>query len=327
MNKDEKISYLEKNLDSLSERLKKCDICPRECGVNRFSGEVGYCGVGADLIVYTAFAHYGEEPAISGQNGSGAIFFSGCNLKCVYCQNHKFSHSQEGENLTEAQLATIMLCLQEKGAHNINLVTPTHYLVPIMRALLIAFKEGLVIPIIYNTSGYEKKEIIEIINDIIDIYLIDMKYMVSELSNMYSHARDYPVNNQKVIKLIYNKKPNVFNGALLEEGVVIRHLVLPSHFEETIRALSWVKENTPDVLLSLMFQYQPYFIKASSFQQIDRRVNVSEYNQIKDFLEDLKLKGWVQDLSPQEYLAGVHFDPEFSALLNRSNKDNRYEKD
>ncbi|UCD15587.1 MAG: radical SAM protein [Candidatus Omnitrophota bacterium] len=309
-----KIKLLEKNLDAFYRRLEKCDICPRECGINRLRQGRGYCGAGKDLVVYTAFLHKGEEPAISGEAGSGTIFFSGCNLKCIYCQNYKFSHSLKGKKITERQLADIMLKLQRRGAHNVNLVTPTHYLPQIMKALLIAFKEGLAVPIVYNSSGYEKKEVIDKCSDIIDIYLMDIKYMVASLSKRYSHAENYPLFNQKVIKTLCNSKSSVWEGRLLKKGLIIRHLVLPGHFEETIRVLSWVKENAPGAILSLMFQYQPYF-KAASYPRINRRVNVSEFKQIKDFLEDSELEGWVQDLNSREKLAGPHFKPDFSGLL------------
>lgn len=272
-------------------------MCPRECGINRNNSK-GYCGAGIEVMVYTAFLHRGEEPAISGEKGSGTIFFSGCNLKCVYCQNYKFSHFPQGEIITLRQLADIMLRLQEKGAHNINLVTPSHYLAQIMEALLIAFKEGLEIPIVYNTSGYDKESVIYEVNAIIDVYLIDLKYITPALAKMYSCAEDYPVVNQKVIKMIYLCKPAVWEGQLLKEGVLIRHLVLPGYVEETLKVLTWVKKNAPFAILSLMFQYQPYF-KASTYPQISRRVNISEYTQIKEFLQNLDLKGWVQDFDTE----------------------------
>jgi putative pyruvate formate lyase activating enzyme len=314
---ENKIKQIEAILDHVYNRLGKCDICPRDCGVNRLKGEMGYCGAAEKLVVYTAFLHRGEEPAISGECGSGTIFFSGCNLKCVYCQNYKFSHSLKGKIMNEEKLAKIMLKLQDRGAHNINLVTPTHFLPQILKALLIAFKNGLTLPIVYNTSGYEKEEIIESINDIVDVYLIDMKYVISSLAKIYSHTEHYPFVNQKSIKKICAIKENVWNEDLMRQGVIVRHLVLPSHFEETIRVLSWVKENTPNAILSLMFQYQPYF-KAKNYPELARRVNDVEYQQIKSFLEDFELDGWVQDLEPDEHLAGVHFDSTLDDLLDPS---------
>lgn len=304
---EKKIDAIGLILDSLYERLESCDLCPRECGVNRTSGKKGYCGAGLKLVVYTAFLHQGEEPAISGERGSGTIFFSGCNLKCIYCQNYKFSHFEQGKTISEEDLAEIMLKLQKKGAHNINLVTPTHFLPQILKALLIAFRRGLELPVVYNTSGYEKEDILDLIGNIVDVYLTDMKYAVSSLALRYSHAENYPFFNQKGVKKMYRQKNVLWEGPLIKEGLIIRHLVLPSHFEETIRVLSWIKQNIPEALLSLMFQYQPYY-KAEAYSEISRRVDRLEYNQIKSFLEDLELEGWIQDLNSEERLAGVHFD-------------------
>lgn len=273
--------------------------------------------MGAELTVYTAFLHKGEEPGISGRNGSGTIFFSGCNLKCLYCQNYKFSHHLEGRIITEEELAHIMLALEAKGAHNINLVTPTHFLPQILKSLLLALKKGLSLPIVYNTSGYEKPEIIELIKDVIDIFLPDMKYHKPAAAEKYSHALDYPTYNQESIKVIYRykKETTLWEGGLLKGGLVIRHLVLPNQVEEAIKILNWIKEYTPKALVSIMFQYQPYF-KANLYPDLKRMVKEKEYEEVVGALNDIELKGWVQDLSPQEELAGVHFLPALDTLLH-----------
>lgn len=306
----DKIHAIEAITEPLSRRLEKCDICPRNCGVNRIKGERGYCGMDANLVVFTSFLHQGEEPAISGENGSGTIFFSGCNLKCVYCQNYKFSHLLEGKIIDEKKLADIMLELQRKGAHNINLVTPTHFLPQILGALLLAYSAGLDLPIVYNTSSFDKPEIISLINDIVDIYLADMKYVAADLAHRYSHALEYPFEAQKSIRKMYEAKQQpLFDNDLMKQGLVIRHLVLPGHFEDSLRVLLWIKEHTPQAYLSLMFQYQPYF-KANKYAKISSRVNEYEYEQVRNFLEEIDLQGWAQDLNSNDNLAGVYFEKE-----------------
>ncbi|MBU0896601.1 MAG: radical SAM protein [Candidatus Omnitrophica bacterium] len=304
-----RIKLIEERVEFLYGRLEKCDICPRNCKVNRLKGKKGYCGAGRDLVVYTAFLHQGEEPVITGKNGSGTIFFSGCNLKCSYCQNYKFSHFLIGKVVDDAGLAKIMLNLQAKGAENINLVTPTHFLPQILKALVTALKEGLKIPIVYNTSGYEKREIIAQIKGIIDIYLTDFKYNAQLTAQTYSNAPDYPIICQESVKEMYSHNLPLWDGDLLKKGLIIRHLAIPGHTNESKSILSWVKENTPKALISVMSQYQPYF-KAVNYPKINRVLKLSEYRQIKSFSEDLELQGWVQDLIPEEKLAGVHFKPQ-----------------
>ena len=266
------------------------------------------------MVIYTAFLHHGEEPGISGEGGSGAIFFSGCNLKCVYCQNHRFSHSLEGNRVTSEDLAGLVLRLQEKGAENINLVTPTHFLPQIIGALSIALQHGLTLPLVYNTSGYEKEETIEILDGIVDVYLADMKYVSPSVAERYSNAPDYPSVNQKSLQRMYKQKQTTWDSGLLKEGLIVRHLVLPGHVDESMKVLTWINENIPRAIISLMFQYQPYF-KAHLYPEINRRVNEAEYNKTRDFLEGLDLEGWVQELSPEEELAGVHFKPSLEGLL------------
>ena len=301
---------------SLKKRLSNCDICPRNCALNRLEGKKGYCGAAKDMIVYSAFRHRGEEPGISGQKGSGTIFFSGCNLKCVYCQNYKFSHTVTGKKTSEADLAKIMLNLQKEGAHNINLVTPTHFLPQIVDTLAIALSNGLNIPIVYNTSGYEKKEIIRQLAGIVDIYLTDLKYMESSPAKQYSNAPEYPVfasrslqeMNRQVSPLTPKGVASPLSKKLLKKGVIIRHLVLPNYIPESKNLLSWIKENTPEALVSVMFQYQPYF-KAYLYPQINRPIKYSEYQEIEKFAKEIKIEGWIQDYTPQEDMAGPYFEP------------------
>jgi len=258
-------------------------------------------------VAYTAFLHGGEEPAISGDLGSGTIFFSGCNLGCIYCQNYKFSHSLKGSLKSPEEIASIMLKLQKEKAHNINLVTPTHFLPQILKALHIAMSNGLSIPIVYNTSGYEKKEIIELLDGIVDIYMPDMKYISEELACECSNAGNYSYYNKEALLEMYKqKKAASYKGDVLTSGLIVRHLVIPGNVNDTIAILSWIKENISDCLTSIMFQYQPYY-KASQIPRINRTVNYDEYTKVKEFTQNLGLAGWIQDFNPKEDMAGVYF--------------------
>ena len=299
-----KIKLLEKKIDALNRRLANCDICPRNCQVNRLEDEQGYCKTGKDLIIYTHFLHKGEEPPVSVGKGSGTIFFSGCNLKCAYCQNYKFSHQLKGKKTNEEELAGYMLDLQKEGASNINLVTPTHFLPQILKALSISFRDGLNIPIVYNTSGYEKKEIIKQLEGIVDIYLTDLKYLEPSLSAKHCKAPDYPEFAKEAIKEMHRQAKQ-----LLKESLIVRHLVLPNHIQESKQVLSWIKKNLPKGLLSLMFQFRPYF-RANTLEDINRPLDTAEYQEIKKFCEELDIQGWVQDLQTQEDMAGVYFEPD-----------------
>lgn len=302
-----KIKLIENAAKGFEGAMSDCVICPRACHVNRSNGKKGYCKAGDSLVVYTAFLHRGEEPGISGDTGSGTIFFSGCNLGCVYCQNYKFSHSIDGSVLTCAKVCDLMLKLQEEGASNINFVTPTHFLPQILNSLSMAFSKGLNIPIVYNTSGYEKADIIRKLNGIVDVYLTDFRYFYDTTGARYSNAKDYPVYAKESILEMYRQKSKPeFKRDLLKKGLIIRHLVLPGHIEESKQVLSWIKQNTPGAFLSLMFQYQPYY-KADKYPAINRTVSKEEYTELNEFLKDLDIDGWVQDLKPEEKLAGVHF--------------------
>jgi len=270
--------------------------------------------MGEGIVIYSAFLHGGEEPAISSKHGSGTIFFSGCNLGCIYCQNYKFSHLLKGSLKSHEETAAIMLKLQKEKAHNINLVTPTHFLPQILQSLHIAISGGLNIPIVYNTSGYEKKEIIQLLDGIVDVYLPDMKYISDGLANECSNAGSYSFYNKEALLEMYRQKNKAsYNEGALTSGFVVRHLVIPGHIEETAAILSWIKENIPDCLTSIMFQYQPYY-KAKQIPQLNRTVSVDEYNQVKELVQNLDIKGWIQDLAAQEDMAGVYFKPDTKLL-------------
>jgi len=315
----EKIKLIDSICDQLYRRLESCDICPRECRVNRHE-KPGFCGAKEDVYIYTAFLHQGEEPGISAKTGSGTLFFSGCSLKCCYCQNFKFSQKLTGHEFSIDKMAAMMLKLQKKGAANINLVTPTHYLPQILKALSIAYENGLNIPLVYNTSGYEKPQIIQMLDGIVDIYLPDAKYFDSETAAKYSSgAKDYPQNNQASLLEMYRQQPRCIPGLQLDcksgmqRGMIVRHLVLPGHIQESLDILKWLKNNLPDALVSVMFQYQPYY-KAKDTLEINRPVNKQEYQAVKDLVETIHIQGWVQEYTAQETLAGAYFEPGFDKL-------------
>ncbi|MCF7870795.1 MAG: radical SAM protein [Candidatus Omnitrophica bacterium] len=307
MNLKTKIKAIEKIYQKLSKKLESCALCPRNCQINRLNNELGYCGQGKKIKIYSSFLHFGEEPPISGKRGSGTIFFSGCSLGCVYCQNYKFSQLNNGRMIEEHELVKIMLNLEKKEAQNLNLVTPTHFLPQILKALKTALEKGLRLPIVYNSSGYEKKEIVETIEPIIDSWLIDFKYINSETAKNYSNSPQYPRFAKNTLSYLYKQKKgqNRLNRGQIPP-IIIRHLILPGHIDETKKILVWIKKNTPEARISIMSQYQPYF-KAKKIAHINRPLNLKEYTQIKELVERLELKGWLQEYKPQENLAGVHF--------------------
>ena len=305
-NPAEKISLIRKILPSLYKRLERCSLCPRNCGVNRLKDKKGFCKAGKTIVVYASFKHFGEEPILVGKGGSGTIFFSGCNLQCIYCQNYRFSAEINGFTLTEEDLAQIMLKLQKNGAQNINLVTPTHFLPQILKSLCIAFENGLNIPIVYNSSSFDNPELIEQIIPIMDTFLMDLKYTEAQLASKYSHANQYPQIAKENILLInksINKKK--YKGNLPK--LIIRHLILPNHLKESIKVLKWLQENAKNAVLSIMSQYIPCY-KSSKYPLINRKITLEEYRQIKAFVEEnISLDGWLQEFSPDTQLKGENF--------------------
>ncbi len=307
----DKITLLDNIYDSIGRNLEKCFLCPRECGINRLRGEKGKCGIGKDLLIYSAFLHKGEEPPLSGKEGSGIIFFSGCNLRCVYCQNYPFSHLMKGKIVTSHKLAEIILILQDKGAHNINLVTATPFLPLIVESLLVAFKKGFDLPIVYNTSGYESISTLEMLKGVIDIYLTDLKYINPHTAYKFSSAYDYPYIAKRAIKEMYQQRKNAsFYKNIMKEGIIIRHLLLPGYIEESKKILLWLKENIPSGYISIMVQYHPYY-KAYLYPEINRRIHKEEYTAICEFIEEIGIeKGWIQEFLPDSHLAGVYISPQ-----------------
>ena len=286
------------------EELNSCTICPHNCKVNRNNGQIGRCRSGNKVKIALASVHNYEEPCISGKNGSGTIFFSNCNLSCIYCQNYKISQLGKGYELSVEELANIMLEQQEKGVNNINLVTPTMYAYQIIEAIKIARKNGLNIPIVYNTNGYENVKTIQDLNGYVDVYLPDLKYYSNELSKKYSKKVDnYFKYATEAIKEMYKQVgcPVFDENGIIQKGLIIRHLVLPNHLQNSKHVLKWIKENMPeDTYVSVMAQYFPTY-KAKEDDLINRKLTKKEYKEIEEFLYTLDLRnGYMQELGEHE---------------------------
>lgn len=313
-----KSGKLKKVAHALFGSLQSCVICPRLCSVNRLENKAGFCKTKGLAKVYSFMAHHGEEPPISGNKGSGTIFFSHCNLGCVYCQNYEFSQLGKGRDYTFSELAQAMLELQSQGCHNINLVTPTHVLPQILKSLELAILGGLKIPLVYNTSGYELAETIKLLDGIVDIYLADMRYADSVISQKLSKAADYPQCNQAAIKEMYRQVKEIeFDAAgVMKKGLIIRHLVLPNRCSGTDKIMQFIaQEISEDIYISLMSQYLPYY-QASGFLEISRRLKAQEYVEAKKILEKYNLSnGWIQESYGCERFAGVNIKPTDGAII------------
>jgi putative pyruvate formate lyase activating enzyme len=298
-----KSTLLKKINHQLEDALTRCVICPRRCGVNRTAGKLGYCRGGAKPKVYSSSGHHGEEPPISGKKGSGTIFFSGCNMKCAYCQNYYFSQLDRGEEVTIDRLSDMMLELQNKGCHNINLVTPTHFLPQIISAVEKATVKGLSIPIVYNTSGYELPETIKLLDGIVDIYLVDMRYSDDMMAERYSGAVKYTEYNREAVIEMQRQVGDltVDKSGIAQKGLIIRLLALPGDTSGIKESLKFVKDNIgANAYLSIMSQYYPTY-KAYDYEEISRGVTRSEYKNIVDEAGLLGLNnGWVQEIPSQE---------------------------
>lgn len=283
--------------------LEKCTLCPYECKVNRINGEIGRCQANAKIKISLADLHFFEEPCISGKNGSGAVFFTGCNMNCKFCQNYEISQLAQGKTVTIEELAKEFLKLQEKGAYNINLVTGCIYVPQIIESLKLAKKNGLNIPIVYNSSAYEKKETIQMLEGFIDIYLPDLKYYYDDLAKDLSGIENYFEVATTAIKEMYRQVGNpVFDEkGIIQKGLIIRHLVLPNHLQNSKQVLKWIHKNiASDVYVSVMAQYFPSY-KALERQDIGRKITQEEYDQILNFMMDLGIKnGYVQELEENE---------------------------
>lgn len=275
--------------------IENCTLCPRNCGAYRSeTSGGGFCGMGADPVVARAALHFGEEPCISGTHGSGAVFFTGCSLQCAYCQNYEISIQKKyGRVLTPEKLACIFRNLTEQGAHNINLVTATHF-VPAVKEALSIWKPP--IPVVYNCSGYEKVSTIKSLRGLVDIYLTDFKYSDNAVAEKYSDAPDYVETAQEaIIEMVHQSGPAVYENGIMKKGTIIRQLILPGHTRNSIDALRWIAENFPkNVPVSLMAQYTPCG-RSKDFPEIDRTVTKRELCKVQNFLFSLGLDGYVQD--------------------------------
>jgi putative pyruvate formate lyase activating enzyme len=300
-----------KAASSLMDSLKKCDICPRRCNVDRTRGACGYCRAGSDPVVYSYIAHHGEEPPLSGRRGSGTIFFAHCNMKCVYCQNYRFSQLDEGRRVSIERLADIMLHLEKVSCHNINLVSPTHFVPQIAAALAIAFEKGLAIPIVYNTSGYDLAGTIGKLRGLIDIYMPDMRYSDDRMALKYSDAPDYVEHNRACIREMYRQVGDLVldRDGVAEKGFIIRLLVLPDAVSGTTETLRFIRKELSDrVFLSMMSQYHPTY-RAGEFAEMSRPITREEYANALDEAKKLGLNnGWVQE-EPDARFLGTNIRP------------------
>ncbi len=301
---------LEKRARELEARLVSCTTCPRQCRVNRLKGEMGYCHSGYLPVVSSVCAHHGEEPALSGKKGSGTIFFGNCNMRCVYCQNYQISQDWEGQKSKEADchaLAELMLYLQNGlGCHNINLVSPSHFVPQIVRAVVEAVPMGLRIPLVYNTSGYDSLETIKQLDGIIDIYLPDLRYASNEWAEKFSSASDYVENARQAIKEMYRQVGDLEmdESDVAQRGVIVRHLVLPNDIAGSRESLTWLaREVSPTITVSIMSQYLPVH-RAGTFPEIARKITCAEYQAVLKLVDELGLEnGWIQEMeSPESYV-------------------------
>ena len=284
------------------ELLEKCAICPHNCGINRLNNQIGRCKSKDTVKVALYSIHNFEEPCISGKKGSGTVFFSNCNMNCVFCQNYEISQQGKGKEISIEELADIFIKQQEKNVENINLVTPTSYVPQIIEAIKIARGNGLKLPIVYNTNGYEKVETLKMLDGFVDIYLPDFKYSDNELGKRLSKVDNYFEIATEALKEMYRQTGKaVFNDeGIMQRGMIIRHLVLPNHILNSRRVLKWINENMHDVYVSVMAQYFPTY-KAKEIDDINRKLTKEEYEQIENYLYRLDLEnGYIQELGEHE---------------------------
>ena len=296
----------------LTEQLVQCEGCPRRCGVNRLEGKVGFCRIPADIQISHAGLHFGEEPPISGTQGSGTIFFAGCNLRCVFCQNYQISQEfQQGHTrtLTTDELASEMLCLQSKGAHNINFVSPTHVIFQMADAIEAAKGKGLVVPVVYNSNGYDSVDALRQIRGLVDIYLPDIKYLENRLGKQFSAVDDYADIVPGVLREMLGQVGHLEldDGGVAIRGLLVRHLVLPGCLENSRSCLNFLAGLSPDTFVSIMSQYSPQY-RACDYPEINRPLREDEYDEIRDYALDCGLENaFIQEIKSRD-----HYLPDFS---------------
>lgn len=305
----------EKRIKNAFNMLVKCNICPHDCNINRIENVLGKCLSGILPVVSSYTLHFGEEPVISGKNGAGNIFFGNCNLKCVYCQNFEISQNWKTEKVNEIsyeRLAEIMVELQNRGAHNIGLVSPTHFTPQILKSIFLARKSGLNLPFVYNSNGYDSVEVLKLFKDVIDVYLPDLKYGDNQIGKQLSKVANYFDKAKLALKEMFNQvgEELVFDGDVVVRGLIIRHLILPNHLSESEKVLEFIaKELSPKVYVSIMSQYYPTH-KAEKHILINRKIRASEYEKVLSLLDKYKLEnGWTQEFeSSGNYLPGFDRD-------------------
>jgi putative pyruvate formate lyase activating enzyme len=323
MDAERKIGLIDRALDALAPLERRCTLCPRNCQVDRLAGRKGVCRTGSRASVSHALLHFGEEPVLSGpsqawaadgrelgaRGGSGTVFFTGCNLKCLFCQNYQLSWLLEGEEVTDEALAGMMLGLQDQGALNINLVSPTHVILPALKALRIACENGLRIPLVYNSNGYESLEVVRMLEGIVDIYLPDMKYLSPEISKRYSGAADYFERAGEALREMSLQQPVLTLGpeGNARRGLIVRHLILPGCSEDSLGLLSWLRENlSPFIGLSLMSQYHPCY---RAPEEIGRPLAPEEYRPVAERAVALGFEHLF--LQPEPFGPDEHLVPDF----------------
>jgi len=282
---------LGQKIEELESRLNPCTLCPRHCKVNRIVGQPGYCGAPHNLYVSSVFAHFGEEPPLVGTNGSGTIFLTHCNLKCSFCQNYDISILGDGSPCSYGQLAALMINLEEKGCHNINFVTPTHYAPQLVRSLSVAIDRGLSIPIVYNCGGYESLEVIRLLEGIVDIYMPDIKFLDGALSKRFCGVKDYPEVVRAVVQEMQRQVGNLLidSSGIARRGLLIRHLVMPSCGEDTKNVLQFIRnEISQDAFVNIMAQYHPCY-RADKYREISRRITDQEFREALEFARSIGL--------------------------------------
>ncbi|MCA1960219.1 MAG: radical SAM protein [Desulfomonile sp.] len=308
MLKSSEISYRAQKAHYIS---SSCALCPRRCRVNRTAGERGYCGAGPEPAIAAAVAHFGEEPPLTGEGGAGTIFFTRCNLRCVYCQNHEISQGGVGRVISPEALALEMLRLQRSGCATIEPVSPSHHLPGLLAALAQATERGLTLPVVYNTNGYEAPETLDLLDGIIDVYLPDLKYASDQAATKYSDACDYVKTARSAILKMYDQVGNLVVGlsGTAVRGMILRHLILPGDLAGTRETLLWIRDHLPTtVTLSLMAQYSPLH-RSAEFIELHRKLSEDEYERAVDLAWDLGFENvFVQDLSSQK--TGI---PDFGA--------------
>ena len=277
----------------------KCNICPRKCNVER-STEKGICGMPDTFVVARASKHFWEEPPVSGKNGSGTVFFSGCNLGCVYCQNYEISHGGKGKEISDSRLTEIFDELVASGVHNINLVNPTHYALR-LKKVLEDYRSS--VPVVYNSSGYERVSTLKGLDGLIDIYLPDLKYIKEERAEKYSNAPDYfDCASRALIEMKKQCPENIYDGeGIMQKGLIVRHLILPKNTNQSIDILSWIKNNLgEDTTVSLMSQYTPYG-KVEEFKELQRKITAREYEKVLSAAENMGFKNlFMQDFDSSD---------------------------